>query len=30
VALLDRELIRRRPDGPLLPIMLKIETRLGV
>jgi pyruvate kinase len=30
VALLDRELIRRRPDGPQLPIMLKIETRLGV
>lgn len=30
VALLHRELIRRRPDGPLLPIMLKIETRLGV
>ena len=30
VALLDGELIRRRPDGPLLPVMLKIETRLGV
>lgn len=30
VALLDRELTRRRPHGPPLPVMLKIETRLGV